>query len=61
MRNAHTIAISLIQNTDAFWSDRISIESFRAANLALWQEAEANGLQTEVRDIIVSHFRGLPA
>jgi len=61
MRNAHTIAISLTQNTDAFWTNGISIESFRAANLALWQEAEANGLATEVRDLIVNHYRRLPA
>ena len=61
MRNAHAIAASLTQNTDAFWTNRISIETFRAANSELWREAEAAGLATEVRDLIVNHYRRLPA
>jgi hypothetical protein len=58
MRNAHAIAASLQHNANRFWSDRISRESFRESANALWREAEANGLQTEVRNIIVNHFRG---
>jgi hypothetical protein len=61
MRNAHAIALRLTQNTDAFWAEQISIEIFRAANSELWREAEAAGLATEVRDLIVNHYRRLPA
>lgn len=61
MDTAAGIALRLTQNTDAFWNCEISIERFRATNLELWQEAEAAGLATEVRDQIVTHYRPLPA
>jgi hypothetical protein len=61
MNPADTIALRLTQNTDAFWAEQISIEIFRAANSELWREAEAAGLATEVRDLIVNHYRRLPA
>ncbi len=61
MNTAARIALRLTQNTDAFWNCEISIERFRATNLELWQEAEAAGLATEVRDQIVTHYRPLPA
>lgn len=61
MLPADTIALLLTQNTDAFWEKQISIEIFRAANSELWREAEAAGLATEVRNLIVNHYRRLPA
>jgi hypothetical protein len=55
MTKGERIARNLLANAEAIHTDAVTWKAFRERNLALWKEAEAAGVNTEVLNFLCNH------